>query len=87
MSVAGFGDKDGYVEQIGLRSTRIRALNGDLISIPNSKFSELDLINKSRQKAILLRQIIGLRYETSSEQLRFCANPIAVSTLSPPQAS
>ncbi len=66
-----FGDKEGYVQEIGLRSTRIRALNGDLISVPNSKFSELELVNKSRQKGILLRQIIGLRYETTSEQLRF----------------
>ena len=66
-----FGDKEGYVQEIGLRSTRIRALNGDLISVPNSKFSELELVNKSRQKGILLRQTVGLRYETTSEQLRF----------------
>ena len=66
-----FGDKDGHVEQIGLRSTRIRALNGDLISIPNSKFSELDLVNMSRRDRILLWHTIGLRYDTSSEQLRF----------------
>ena len=66
-----FGDKDGYVERIGLRSTRIRTLTDDLISVPNSKFSELELVNKSRKKGILLRQTVGLRYETTSEQLRF----------------
>ena len=66
-----FGDKDGYVKAIGLRSTRILAMNGDLISIPNSKFSELELVNKSRRDRTLLSQTIGLRYETTSEQLRF----------------
>ncbi|MGK7954480.1 MAG: mechanosensitive ion channel family protein [Crocosphaera sp.] len=66
-----FGDKDGYVQQIGLRSTRILAMNGDLISIPNSKFSELELVNKSRRDRTLLSQTIGLRYETTAEQLRF----------------
>ena len=66
-----FGDKDGYVKSIGLRSTRILAMNGDLISIPNSKFSELELVNKSRRDRTLLSQTIGLRCETTSEQLRF----------------
>ena len=66
-----FGDKDGHVKTIGLRSTRILAMNGDLISIPNSKFSELELVNKSRRDRTLLSQTIGLRYETTSEQLRF----------------
>ena len=66
-----FGDKDGHVKTIGLRSTRILAMNGDLISIPNSKFSELEIVNKSRRDRTLLNQTIGLRYETTSEQLRF----------------
>ena len=66
-----FEEQKGYVQEIGLRSTRIRALNGDLISMPNSKFSELELINRSRIDATLLNQTIGLRYETTSEQLRF----------------
>ena len=66
-----FGDQEGTILEIGLRSTRILALNGDLISLPNSHFSELELANKSRRDRILLRQTVGLRYETTSEQLRF----------------
>ena len=66
-----FGDQEGTIMEIGLRSTRILALNGDIISLPNSQFSELELANKSRRDRILLRQTIGLRYETTSEQLRF----------------
>ncbi len=39
--------------------------------MPNSRFSELELVNKSRVDRILLNQTIGLRCETTSEQLRF----------------
>ncbi len=66
-----FGDEEGTILEIGLRSTRILSINGDLLSIPNSQFSELKLANKSRRDRILLRQTIGLRYETTSDQLRF----------------
>ena len=66
-----FGEQAGTVLEIGLRSTRILGLNGDIISLPNSKFSELELSNYSRRERILLRQTVRLRYETSSEQLRF----------------
>ena len=66
-----FGGQEGTVLNIGLRSTRIFALNGDIISLPNSHFSELELVNKSRRECILLRQTVGLRYETTSEQLRY----------------
>ncbi|NEO88402.1 MAG: mechanosensitive ion channel family protein [Spirulina sp. SIO3F2] len=64
-----FGGQEGTIEEIGLRSTRIRALDGDLISLPNSKFSELQLTNRTRRDRILLHQALGLRYETTSEQL------------------
>ncbi|MDJ0730341.1 MAG: mechanosensitive ion channel family protein [Crocosphaera sp.] len=66
-----FGEQEGTIVEIGLRSTRIRSLEGDLISMPNSQFAELELINKSRRDHILLRQNIGLRYETTSEQLQW----------------
>ena len=66
-----FGEKEGTVLEIGLRSTRILAQNGNIISLPNSHFSELELANHSRRDRILLRHTVGLRYETTSEQLRY----------------
>ncbi len=80
-----FGDQVGTIKEIGLRSTRILALNGDLISMPNSKFSELELANKSRRKRILLRQTVGLRYETTSEQLRFVLTKLREMLLAHPK--
>ncbi len=66
-----FGEQEGIILEIGLRSTRILAENGNIISLPNSHFSELELANQSRRDRILLRHTVGLRYETTSEQLRY----------------
>jgi len=66
-----FGDEIGFVEEIGLRSTRIRKHEDSIVSVPNAKFSQLQLENLSRRKKILFRVILSLRYETISEQLRF----------------
>ena len=40
-----FGDKVGVVEDIGLRSTRVRTLDRTLITVPNAEFSTLQLEN------------------------------------------
>ncbi len=80
-----FGEQEGTVLEIGLRSTRILAEDGDIISLPNSQFSELELANKSRRDRILLRQTVGLRYETSSEQLRFVLTKLREMILAHPK--
>ena len=66
-----FGDVHGTVEQIGLRSTRIRCPDRTLITLPNSEFAKLQLTNFSRRDRILLRTILALRCETTADQLRF----------------
>lgn len=66
-----FGDKSGTVEEIGVRSTQIRSLDRTLISIPNSQFVDMELINWARCDQMLINQQISLRYETDSDQLRF----------------
>jgi MscS family membrane protein len=66
-----FGDgKIGTVEEIGLRSTRIRTPDRTLVSIPNGDFSEIQLENYGARDRIRLYAVIGLRYETSADQLR-----------------
>ena len=66
-----FGDKSGTVEEIGLRSTRLRAVDRTVITVPNSEFSQLQLINITRRDRIMFKCRIGLRCETNSEQLRY----------------
>ena len=66
-----FGDQVGTVEQIGLRSTRVRTLDRTVLTVPNAEFSNLHLENFATRDRIRLHTILGVRYETSSEQLRY----------------
>ena len=64
------GEHRGTVEQIGLRSTRIRRIDRTVVSIPNSEFAKARLANYSGRDKILLQTVLGLRYETTPDQLR-----------------
>jgi len=61
----------GTVESIGLRSTRIRGIDNSVTTIPNGDFSKMHLVNYSLRRRILLLTVLGLRYETTDDQLRF----------------
>jgi len=43
-----FGDRTGTVEDIGLRSTRVRTVDRTLVTIPNAEFSCMQIENFSR---------------------------------------
>jgi MscS family membrane protein len=62
--------KDGFVEDIGIRSTRIRTLERKLVVIPNSKISDASIENISAEpmRRILLK--LGLTYDTSPEKMK-----------------
>ncbi len=66
-----FGDKMGTVEEIGLRSTRLRTLDRTVISVPNSQFLDMQLENYARRDRFLFTTTLGLRYETTPDQLRY----------------
>ena len=66
-----FGETLGTVEAIGMRSTRIRTLNRTVVTIPNADFSSQLIENFSKRDTFLFHTTIGLRYETSSDQMRF----------------
>jgi MscS family membrane protein len=65
-----FSGQSGTVERIGLRSTRIRAMDRTQITVPNSTFADMQLINWARCDKMLITTVIGLRYETTPEQMR-----------------
>ena len=66
-----FGDECAYVEEIGLRSTRLRKRDDSIVNVPNADFSKRELINFARRRRRLYETTLGLRYETSPEQLRY----------------
>jgi MscS family membrane protein len=65
------GDKVGTVEAIGLRSTRIRTLDRTVVTVPNGDFAQMKLETFAARDRIRLIHRIGLRYETTPEQLRY----------------
>jgi MscS family membrane protein len=64
------GDKAGTVEDIGLRSTRLRTVERTQVSIPNGALSNMNVENLSLRDKILIQLKLGLRYETTASQLQ-----------------
>ena len=69
--VCRFGDRTGTVEDISLRSTRIRTPERTELSIPNGSLATMNVENLSRRDKILFNTKLGLRYETSPDQMRY----------------
>lgn len=65
-----FGDITGTVEEIGLRSTRIRKLNRSIVHVPNSVFASKELENFAEIDRRLYKRELRVRLDTTSEQLR-----------------
>ena len=66
-----FKDHVGFVERIGVRSISVRALDQTLISVPNARFAEMEIISWADCDKRLIASTIGLRYETDPDQLRY----------------
>ena len=66
-----YGDQIGTVEQIGLRSTRIRSLERTIVTVPNAEFSQMQLDNFNARDMRLLKTVLQLRYETTPDQMRY----------------
>jgi MscS family membrane protein len=66
-----FGDKVGTVEDIGMRSTRIRTLDRTVVSVPNAQFSTMALENFAPREKCRFVLKFGVRYETTPDQLRY----------------
>jgi MscS family membrane protein len=65
------GEFFGTVEDIGLRSTRIRTMNRTVVAIPNGQLAAMSLENFSMRDRVWLHHTVGLRYETTADQLRY----------------
>lgn len=64
------GDIRGNVEQIGLKTTRIRSLGGELLIMPNSDILESRVKNFKKMKKRRALLSIGVTYQTSLEHLK-----------------
>jgi MscS family membrane protein len=65
-----FGDRMGTVEDIGLRSTRIRTLERTLVTVPNGQFSSMTLENFDQRDKMLFHFTLNLQRDTKPDQVR-----------------
>lgn len=65
-----FGGQVGTVEDIGLRSTRIRTLDRTVVTIPNATFSTMTLENYAKRDRIWFHPTLNLRRGTGPDEIR-----------------
>ena len=60
---------DGWVREIGVRSTRIQKIDGRTVIIPNAKFSDSVIENISAEPSRMIKLNLGLTYSMDAEQV------------------
>jgi MscS family membrane protein len=66
-----FGEQSGTVERIGVRAVWVRGIDRTVISIPNARFADMELINWAACDMMLIHSALRLRFETSTDQMRY----------------
>jgi MscS family membrane protein len=74
--VCRFGDRTGTVEDIGLRSTRVRTEERTLLSIPNGTVATINVENLSRRDKIQFKTNLALHPETKADHVRYVLSEI-----------
>jgi MscS family membrane protein len=65
-----YGEITGTIEDIGLRSTRIRTLTNTLVHVPNARIAHVEIENFTSRTMIRFWPTLRLRYDTTPAQLR-----------------
>ena len=68
--VIKFGDIEGIIKDIGLRTTRIETFFGTMISVPNSTLAKANVENMSKRETRRADGVIGLVYSTPTKKLQ-----------------
>jgi MscS family membrane protein len=67
------GNIEGVVEQVGIRSTRVRTLYDSLITVPNGTLTSSHIDNWGRRNSRRWKTTLGVQYDTSPQKLEaFC---------------
>lgn len=75
--LAKYGTVLGVIEEIGLRTTRIRTLSDTLVSVPNCIIAHGPIENYSARNKMLYHPELNLRYDTSVEQMQTIIDDVA----------
>ena len=71
-----FSGGTGIVEDIGVRSTKIRSIDNSIIVVPNSKLVDETIQNVPSKNKWKVSSTIGLTYNTSADDLKKAMNII-----------
>ena len=63
------GSVEGVVEDVGMRTTKIRSFQKSLITVPNQVVANSPIENFSRRGIRRIKMRIGLTYDTNSQQI------------------
>jgi MscS family membrane protein len=74
--VCKVNNQTGTVEDIGLRSTRLRTAERTVLSIPNGVMATSTIENLRFRDKFLCQQVIRLRYDLSPEHVKFVLGEI-----------
>jgi MscS family membrane protein len=74
--VCKVNNQTGTVEDIGLRSTRLRTAERTVLSIPNGIMASTTLENLRFRDKFLCQQVIRLRYDLSPDHIRYVLDEI-----------
>ena len=66
----------GTIEDVGLRTTRIRTLDRSVISLPNAKVADTKIENYAPRERIRMLGTFGVQYDTSLEQVQYIVDEI-----------
>jgi MscS family membrane protein len=72
-----FGGLVGTVEDIGMRSTRVRTLSRTIVSVPNTAFAGMNLENYSVRDKILFNPTLQVKRGSPKEQIRHCMRELS----------
>jgi len=61
---------EGIVEDIGMRTTKIRTFEKSIVVVPNSIVANTNIENYSRRKVRRIKMVLGLTYDTTPEQMQ-----------------
>jgi len=67
--VCQIGKYTGEVVDVGLRSMQLRTVNRTVVYVPNGTLATMEVENLSRRDKFLFQHVVGLRYETTLEQV------------------
>ena len=66
------GEVEGIVEEVGLRSTRIRGFDKTMAVVPNQEFANVSVVNLTQRPNRRIRFEVGITYDaTASDMEKF----------------